>query len=167
MTIVAPLHDTVSNPNSNVSAAKVERCKLLSAVAFGGPASSFFERAASVEAAESASPVAPPIGVFDVNETLLDIEFLLPLFSDSKVVRLVTGTRAGCLRLRKAGRQVYPATKTFFSNEARLSESPPRAFKVAHLSLTDSNCDASRRLWNGLIHRSLLRPRTAGGEGRR
>jgi hypothetical protein len=94
MTIAAPLDGTLSNPDSHIRTDAVGRRKLLtamSAVALSGAASNLFARATLAEAAEPAPAVAPSVCVFDVNETLLDIEFLSPLFQrlfgDPKVVR--------------------------------------------------------------------------------
>ena len=73
----------------------VERRKLLTGigtVALGGMAAGLYGRTALVETQESETGViAPSVCVFDVNETLLDIESIAPLFQrlfgDRKVVR--------------------------------------------------------------------------------
>ena len=64
----------------------------LGTVALGGVAASVIGQAAPAGAQESRSgAVVPSICVFDVNETLLDIEFIAPLFQrlfgDRKVMR--------------------------------------------------------------------------------
>jgi 2-haloacid dehalogenase len=73
----------------------VERRKLLTGigtVALGGMAAGLYGRTALADAQESETGViAPSVCVFDVNETLLDIESIAPLFQrlfgDRKVVR--------------------------------------------------------------------------------
>ena len=62
----------------------VERRKLLTGigtVALGGMAAGLYGRTALAETQESETGViAPSVCVFDVNETLLDIESIAPLF---------------------------------------------------------------------------------------
>jgi 2-haloacid dehalogenase len=73
----------------------IERCRVLSgagtATAGGMVASASVVVGASEAIAEQAAIAAPSILVFDVNETLLDIEFIGPIFErifgDSKVLR--------------------------------------------------------------------------------
>ena len=85
---------TVPGLDSHVISSAIERRKMLaaiSAVALGGAASSLTTGAPAYAGESGMGAIAPSICVFDVNETLLDIEFLSPLFQrlfgDPKVVR--------------------------------------------------------------------------------